>query len=233
MKKIELLRELQDLDSALDSARESLEQKQARCGDDSDLIPFREELELARRQLHALQVKGKELDHQLEKETAKRKVEEKKLYDGSVKNPKELASLAHEVELQKARISELETETLLNMDAVESIGAAMERARQSLSEKEQAWKAEQAVLEAECAALVDEVERLAAARDRVASQIDPAALRNYEMIRRTRGGLAVVPIEQRACKGCRISLSSSEVQRARSSPEPITCQSCGRILYLP
>jgi predicted nucleic acid-binding Zn-ribbon protein len=77
------------------------------------------------------------------------------------------------------------------------------------------------------------VERLAAARQRVADQIDPATLRNYEMIRRTRGGLAVVPIEQRACKGCRISLSSAEVQRARSSPEPITCQSCGRILYLP
>ena len=233
MKKIELLRELQDLDSALDRARGSLEEKQARCGDEAELIPYRESMESARRQLHDLQVKGKELDHRLETETAKRRAEEKKLYDGSVKNPKELAGLAHEVELHKEQISDLETQVLLNMDALESASAALERAQRSLVEKERAWKEAQAALEVECAALAAEVERLAAARQRVADQIDPATLRNYEMIRRTRGGLAVVPIEQRACKGCRISLSSAEVQRARSSPEPITCQSCGRILYLP
>ncbi|MCL4370620.1 MAG: C4-type zinc ribbon domain-containing protein [Chloroflexi bacterium] len=233
MKKTELLRELQDLDSALDRARESLEEKAARCGDDSELVPFREAMESARRQLHTLQVKGKELDHQLETETVKRKAEEKKLYGGSVKSPKELASLAREVELRKEQIGELETQALLNMDALEGASAAQQGAQRSLAEKEQAWKAEQATLEAECASLNAEVERLAAARNRVAGQIDPATLRNYDMIRRTRGGLAVVPIEQRACKGCRISLSSSEVQRARTSPEPISCQSCGRILYLP
>lgn len=233
MKKIELLRELQDLDSALDHARGELEEKQQRCGDESDLLPLRETLESARGELHTLQTRAKELDHQLDKETAKRKSEEKKLYDGSVKNPKELAGLAHEVELQKEQISELETQALMNMDALEAASIAVAAAQRTLAEREKAWKDEQAVLEAECATLTADVERLSAARSKLTAQIDPVTLRNYEMIRRTRGGIAVVPIEQRACKGCRISLSSSEVQRARSSPEPITCQSCGRILYLP
>jgi predicted nucleic acid-binding Zn-ribbon protein len=40
-----------------------------------------------------------------------------------------------------------------------------------------------------------------------------------------------VVVEQRACKGCRINLSSSEVQRARSSSDLVFCQSCGRILF--
>ncbi len=233
MKKIELLRELQEVDSALDRARESLEEKRTRCGDDSGLVPFREALDSVRRQLHSLQVKGKELDHELEKQSSKLKTEEKKLYDGSVKNPKELGSLAHEVDLQKEQISQLETQALLNMDALESATAVEETARRALDEREQAWKAEQAVLEAECATLSAEVERLASARTQVAAQIDAATLRSYDMIRRTRGGVAVVAIEQRACQGCRISLSSAEVQRARTNPEPITCQSCGRILYLP
>ncbi len=233
MKKIELLRELQGLDSALDRVREGLEKDLARCGDESELVPLRDTLASARQQLHALQVKGKELDHELEQENSKRKVEEKKLYDGSVKNPKELGSLAHGVELQKARISDLETQALLNMDAVEAALAAVESDQRSLVEAEQMWKVEQTALEAECAAMKSEAERLAVARDRVVAQMDPSTLRNYESIRRTRGGLAVVPIEQRACGGCRISLSSAEVQRARTSPEPINCQSCGRILYLP
>ncbi|MHB0867886.1 MAG: zinc ribbon domain-containing protein [Chloroflexota bacterium] len=233
MKKTELLRELQDLDSALDRAREGLEQRRVRCGDDSELVPLRQESESARQQLRSLQAMGRELDFELEAQTFKRKAEEKKLYGGSVKNPKELASLAHELDLQKEQISQLETRALLNMDAVESAAIAEERAREALEGKERDWKAEQAVLEAECAALSAEAEQLAADRSRLASQIDPSTLRNYELIRRTRGGVAVVPIEQRSCQGCRISLSSSEVQRARTSPEPITCQSCGRILYLP
>ncbi|MGE5618634.1 MAG: zinc ribbon domain-containing protein [Sphingomonadaceae bacterium] len=233
MRKIELLREMQELDSALDRAREGLEQRRARCGDDSALVPLRQELESARQRLHSLQARGRELDSELESQMAKRKAEEKKLYDGSVKNPKELASLALDVERQKAQISQLETQALLNMDAVEAAVSAEERARTALEDAERAWKAEQAALEAECASLSSEVERLTSDRNRVAAQLDPATLRNYEAIRRTRGGIAVVAIEQRSCRGCRISLSSSEVQRARTSPEPITCQSCGRILYLP
>lgn len=233
MRKIDLLRELQELDSALDRAKERLEASQARLGDESELVPLRERLEMARRELRSLQTKGRDLDLRLEKETAKRKADEKKLYGGSIKNPKELANLAQDVEQQRERISRLEDQALMNMDAMESAAAVVQEAEKVLAERERAWKAEQAALETECSALAVEVESLTADRGRVAGQLDASTLRTYESLRRSRGGLAVVAVEQRACRGCRISLSSSEVQRARSSPEPITCQSCGRILYVP
>jgi len=233
VRKIELLRELQDIDTALDRARGELEEKRARCGDESDLVPLRVAVASARRRLHELEVKAKELDDWLEMETSKRKAEERKLYDGSVKNPKELTDLSQKLELHKAQISEMETKALLNMEALEATSAELEEAERILRQREIQWTQEQATLEQECATLAAEVERLNADRERVAGQLDPATLRSYETIRRARGGLAVVPVEQRACKGCRISLSSSEFQRARSSQELVTCQSCGRILYLP
>ncbi|HEX2924530.1 MAG TPA: C4-type zinc ribbon domain-containing protein [Chloroflexota bacterium] len=232
MKKIELLRELQEVDSALDRAREGLEQRRARCGDDAELVPLRESQESTKQQLHVLQSRGKELDHELEKQSGKLKVQEKKLYDGSVKNPKELSDLSKDAANQKAAVSQLETQVLENMDAVEVASLEVQRAGAALDEKEKAWRADQGVLEQECAALESEIERLNGKRSALVPQIDPPTLRLYESIRRTRGGLAVVPIEQRTCRGCRISLSSSEIQRARTSVEPITCQSCGRILYL-
>ena len=233
MRKIDLLRELQELDSALDRARERLEQGRAMLGDESELVALRQRLESARRELRALQTKGRDLELRLEKEITKRKADEKKLYDGSIKNPKELTGLARDVELQRERVSHLEDEVLMNMDAVESAAAVVDGAEKALAERERAWMAEQEALKAECDSLETEVESLGVSRSRVAALLDAATLRGYDSLRRARGGLAVVAVEQRACQGCRISLSSAEVQRARSSPEPITCQSCGRFLYVP
>ena len=233
MKKIELLRELQEMDSALDRVRDGLEQRRPRCGDDSELIPLRDSLVPARQQLHDLQTQGKELDQELERQAGKLKTEEKKLYSGSVKNPKELSDLAKVTTHQKATVSQLETQVLENMDAVELASSVVREAERALAEKEKEWKSEQADLEAECSALSAEIEELSASRAALVVQIDAATIRGYESIRRMRGGLAVVPIEQRNCRGCRIGLSSSEMQKARTSPEPINCSSCGRILYLP
>ncbi|MGI5835497.1 MAG: zinc ribbon domain-containing protein [Chloroflexota bacterium] len=233
MKKIDLLRELQELDTALDRAREKIDASKASFGDESELIPLRERLESTRKELRALQTKGMDLDLKLEKEVAKRKADEKKLYDGSIKNPKELGSLAQDVEAQKERISRLEDQVLMNMDALESTSLLLKEAEKQLAEKEQRWRAEQAALDAEIKLLSAEIEQLNSNRARVVEQIDRSTLRTYESLRRSRGGLAVVPVEQRACRGCRINLSSSEVQRARSSSEPVFCQSCGRFLYVP
>lgn len=233
MKKIDLLRELQELDIALDRAREKLGVSKARLGDESELIPIREKLDVARRELRTLQTKGMDLDLKLEKEVAKRKADEKKLYDGSIKNPKELGSLAHDVEMQRERISRLEDQVLMNMDALENASTVVKETEKLLAEVEQRWKSEQTALETEIGQLTAEIERLDSDRTRVAERLDTSTIKTYETLRRARGGIAVAAVEQRVCRGCRINLSSSEMQRARSSPEPVFCQSCGRFLYVP
>jgi uncharacterized protein len=233
VKKIDLLRDLQESDSALDQVRRDLEECRTRLGDDSELVPLREEMEAARQQLKTLQSNGKDLDFEIESRNAKRKADEKKLYDGSIKNPKELGSLSHEVEMEKQQIGILEDKSLLNMEALEAASSAETAAASLLAAKEQEWRTEQASLETRYASLVAKESDLSARRQQTASQVDDATLRNYDRTRRMRDGIAVVPIERGACQGCRVSLSSIVVQRARSSNEPVTCQSCGRILYLP
>ena len=233
VKKIDLLRDLQEIDTELDGVRQRLEQCRARLGDDSELIPLRDAMEESERRLKSLQDAGSRMDRELEERTARVKAGEKKLYGGTVKSPKDLSSLAEEVAHERERMSQLEDRILANMDAVDAATGAADAARSAYAEREMAWKAQQATLEAECRNLSGQEEELERRRGEAASRIDPATLRTYESIRRARGGLAVVPIEQRTCKGCRISLSSSEVQRARSSPDLVFCQSCGRILYVP
>ncbi len=232
MKKIDLLRDLQEIDSTLDQVRRELEDCRARLGDESEVVPLREGLDVARRELQALQSKGRDLDTEIEDRRTKMKSQEKKLYDGSIRNPKELDSLSKEVEIEKAQISKLEDQALANMDALDSATAVEARSAREFGSKEQEWRSEQADLESRCGVLVGQEADLSAKRREAVSRIDPQTLRTYESVRRMRG-VAVAAVERGACQGCRISLSSSVIQRARSSPDLVPCQSCGRFLYVP
>jgi uncharacterized protein len=232
VKKTEILFQLQEVDSALDRAALQLSQCRARLGDESELVPLRFDLESARKRLKALQSDNRDLELRLDRDIAKLKADEKKLYGGTIKSPKDLSSLAQEVEMERRRVGQLEEQVLVNMDAIETASRAADLATRTYVERERAWAAEQSSLHEECASLQRQVDALTARRAQIVAQVDRTTLRIYEGLRRTRAGLAVAVVEQRACKGCRINLSSSEVQRARSSPDPIYCQSCGRILYL-
>jgi predicted nucleic acid-binding Zn-ribbon protein len=233
VKKIDLLRDLQSLDSALDQVRQDLEQGRVRLGDDSELVPLREELETVRKQLKGIKSKGRDLDDEIETRTIKRQADEKKLYGGTVKNPKDLGSLAHEVDMEKQQISKLEDQSLVNMESLEAASSAEAAAKDQLDARDREWQSEQASLESRCAELASQETDFTTRRQQIASQLDEVTIKNYDRTRRMRGGVAVVPIQRGACQGCRVSLSSIVVQRARSSSDLVTCQSCGRILYLP
>ena len=54
----------------------------------------------------------------------------------------------------------------------------------------------------------------------------------YESLLKTRDGSAVAKVERGMCQGCRLTLPTLELQRARSSEGIARCGSCGRILYV-
>ena len=79
--------------------------------------------------------------------------------------------------------------------------------------------------------LKGELSELQRKRQLLSGEIDPQAVEFYEKLREQKGQ-TVAKVEQGICRGCRISLSSSELQRARSG-NLVQCSSCGRILFLP
>ena len=70
------------------------------------------------------------------------------------------------------------------------------------------------------------------ARANMAPQIPPVVLSIYETLLKSRGGQAVARVERAACQGCRITLPTMDVQRAKNADELVHCNSCGRILYV-
>jgi hypothetical protein len=62
------------------------------------------------------------------------------------------------------------------------------------------------------------------------TKIDHQAAEFYYELKKQRGQ-AVAKVEQGLCRGCRISLPTAELQRARSG-NLVQCSSCGRLLFL-
>lgn len=228
---IDQLRDLQTTDSALDQRRERLARVRELLADRSAVEQAqaeRDAAEVARRR-----AEGEQLDLELEVANLRAKIaaNQKKLYSGKG-SPKELQSLQAEIEQDERLVSDREDRLLAAYDATAAATAARDAAQQRLEEVTRRWQAEHDALEQEAAALTTELARLTAERQARAAALDPQALRTYEHLRRTKGGLAVAAIRQRACQGCRVTLPANVELRARAGRELVTCQNCGRILYV-
>ena len=231
MRKVDALRELQEVDSALDQVRARLERIAAQWGKRQAVDAAAMARDAAVATLHHRQADQRDLELEIEKLNGKLKADSDKLYSGRVHNPRELEDLSKEVEQDRRQISEREDRLIEVFEHVEAAQAAADQATAAFTKTEEAWKRAQDEMAVARRELQAEGNRLTARRNQVVAQADAASLRLYESLRRSKGGLAVVAVQQRSCQGCRIALPSSEEQKARTSTDLVTCSSCGRILY--
>jgi predicted nucleic acid-binding Zn-ribbon protein len=228
----DLLRQLQAADSAIDAARTRLATVHATLTDRSEYEAARSEHTSrteARRRAEAEQ-----RDLELEAATLRQQSSdvEQRLYGGTVRNAHEVQDLNKHSGQLKHQIAAGEDRLLQALDATEQATRAHVEAEQRLRTVVAERRQTEASLLEERKGLVKTIEEQQAERDRLRGQIDAAALKNYDGLRRRLGGLAVAAVTQRTCQGCRVSLIAAVEQRLRQGNEVVHCQSCGRILYL-
>lgn len=135
-------------------------------------------------------------------------------------------------ELQFAtRVEELEGDTLPLMERLEGLQnevAALESEMAELQPRLDALSAEE---EARLNALEREVEHLRRLRDALAGEIDPALLKQYEQVRRSRRGVGLaLVVDGQRCGGCNVLLPIHILQKVKRGGVT-RCPSCGRILW--
>ena len=162
--------------------------------------------------------------------TGKIKTANEQLYGGRVTNSKELSNLQHELNTLKGLNDQLETKELEIMEQVEAAEKSVATVTADYQKLEAEWQQEQQQLAADIVFLQKTLTELIAKRQVVTPQIDSSALSLYERIRPQKKQ-AVAKVEQGICRACRISVSASTLQKARSG-QPVQCGSCGRILFV-
>jgi predicted nucleic acid-binding Zn-ribbon protein len=233
MTKLSDLYGLQETDLEIDGRRAALVEIEGLIGDTEELQSARVEVEGSQEVAQEIRKKVRAAERQVEDMTAKIEPIEKKLYGGSIRNPKELSDLQEDVRSLQARKRQLEDQLLEAMSELEDVEGTLTAARDALSALDASWQAEQARLLREQATLTAELAALEERRREQAQLIDRASLTLYDALRAAHQGRAVAKVERGMCQGCRISLPMTLLQKARSGGEALVqCSSCERILYV-
>jgi predicted nucleic acid-binding Zn-ribbon protein len=222
---------LQEIDSALDMRRASLDDARARIGESEDVVALRarvEELRAASRRAQAAQK-----DVELEADDLKSKIApaEEKLYSGSIRNPRELSDLQADIAQLKQHLSAVEDRDLEALSVLEQADAELRAATAELEAQETAWREEQAELAERSDRLAGEIAIYERQRAEAAAEIEQELLKTYDHVRRAHQGRGVARLDRNLCLGCRISLPVSIVNRARAGQVVVQCPNCERILY--
>lgn len=175
----------------------------------------------------------KRLEDEIDSIVAKLKVEDLRLYGGTVTNPRELAAMQGEIEALRRRQSSLEDEDLEVMEARDTAegqlrGLEDEAATLDASITDATGRKGVAV-----AGIDEELEEARAERLVWVPRFEPGLLGLYDRLRgEMLDHVAAASLVDGSCQGCHMRLPSQEYERVRDSTGLIRCDECGRILVV-
>jgi predicted nucleic acid-binding Zn-ribbon protein len=221
---------LQEIDLRRDARRAFIADIESRLGESEEVLEAREAIEDSEAALQRLQRRQRESEAEVEDLDAKIQPLEARLYDGSVRNPKELTDMQKELALLKQRRAQLDDQALKLIESVEAAGRQLDQSRQELNRLESEWKAGQEHLLADKEKAETEYSQLNDQRAHYAEGMDRSALGLYENLRLNKQGRGVARVERGICQGCRVTLPTHLNQRLRTGTVLVQCPRCERIL---
>jgi len=230
MSVVKQLYQLQEVELEIESNEQALAQIARQLGESQAVVRARTKLKLEQQHLEELRRQQHAAEWEIEDLVSKLTTAEGKLYSGRIKKPKELTNLQHEVDGLRVRRDQLEDKALAIMDRVELSTTSVDTLSNELKTLEAEWHSQQQQLSTNMEQLKTILSDLKHKRQLLSVKIDPQAIELYQELKKQRRQ-AVARVEQGICRGCRISLPTTELQRARGD-SLVQCSSCGRILFL-
>jgi predicted nucleic acid-binding Zn-ribbon protein len=232
---MERLLELQDLDLAIDrleSRRRDLEgeeevrQARGRADEAEERLG---ELKLALdsvvREQTRLETEADSLDQKME-------AEQRRLYDGSVANPKELQAIQNEVANLRSRKTRVEDDVLAQMERREEMEGRLPALEDELAEVRDRLREIESTAERDRAEVSRGLGERRAERDALTPALDEELLELYEDLRSAKKGVGAARLVDGVCQGCHQKLSAMELDRIRRTEGIRRCEYCRRILIL-
>jgi len=145
---------------------------------------------------------------------------------------REYAAFQHEILGLKADRSRAEDDILKMYDRIESQQNEIKQVGQRAAEAEKAAQERRKSVEAGIADAEARIEALKKERAAFTQALSPAFLEPYERLRKKGAGRAMAACRNYVCMGCRMSLTANTISLLMMGDKLITCQSCGRILFM-
>lgn len=150
-----------------------------------------------------------------------------------IKTNKEYQAHLAEIEAAKREKGNLEEALLVLMDQVDQSKKEMDLKQKSVAEEEARFQQERQRMETEMVTAEETLKQLEQEGKAVTAKIEERLLREYQQLRTTRKGLAVVAVKDGACLGCQLALPPQLFADVRKNEKILTCSHCHRFLYWP
>jgi len=223
-----VLTALQTLDHDIEVCRQRIRALQAELADERALTTARARAQTAHAERAAAEAAVRDGEAALERLDRTIEMLSTRLYDGSIHNAKEAASVEDELRHRRDERNATEDRALAAMEQVEATQATDTAACTALTAAEEARATRVPRAKAEGREATTRLKAMQEQRMALASAAPPAVLARYERVRTTMRP-AVVALNHGNCGGCGVTVSTA-LQQKVAADDLVQCINCGRLL---
>ncbi len=186
--------------------------------------------------------KRKESDQiELDLKSSEEKVDDLRGVLNTAKTNKEYAAILTQINTLKADNAKLEEDALKIMQTVDTLKVQAEQIKTQLETEQQKLEEANKINATEITRLESMIDELTDKRTEATQKIPPEQLILFERIAKNQQGDAMAAMEVHGtkppysyvCGGCFMGLNAEHANALKTKDEIRTCDTCGRILYLP
>ena len=186
-------------------------------------------LSIAKEEIDALQKNRKAIESEVQGENDHMAKAKTKL--PAVKTNKEYTAILSEVDAIKKKVEGLEDKELEIMEVLEEKQKGLPAIEKKCKEEDVHFQEYKTKKADELDRVTKEMNPLLAKRETVKSQIDKVIFQRYEKVAKSRGGTAVVSLQENICQGCFQQILPQMVINVKVGESIHQCSSCLCFLY--
>jgi uncharacterized protein len=145
----------------------------------------------------------------------------------------EFQAMGHEIERYENEIKKIEDEELELMVQADKLKAEFGEEEKKAAQTKESVSRQLVDLEEKSKTLETRLQELMKERADLATKIDEDLLERFNRLFESKGDAAIVALEHNVCTGCHMKVTTATVMHAKAGKEIVSCEQCGRILYVP
>lgn len=232
VKQIDTFLELQKIDGILDkeeNKKETLPLNMVKIK--KEIKEVTNKLKSKSEEFKNLKVKMKRVELDLKEKINKIEKHQEDLFGGKISDIKELKQLQKLVAKYKEEKNGIEEDLLVLMEEAENFNKIIISLGEDLKKKEEKYKkckeeTSEIILET-----IKEINSLNDKRKALIGEIeDIRFFKQYELLRKDKGGNVILEIDNTICPGCYLDLPSDVIYHLKRDQSMVICPNCSRIL---
>jgi predicted nucleic acid-binding Zn-ribbon protein len=221
---------LQALDAEIDSSKRRIAALKAELADDTALSRARKAAEGSRTEFERCRKALADGEARLSELGATIGRLERRLFDGTIHNVREAASVEEELGFRRREREQLEEVVLREMERLDELQPSVDRAETALADLERQRTQRVSTIKAEGRAATERLNQLQGQRNALASSAPASILTRYEQLHH---GVppAVVQLNGGNCGACGVTIPTATRQKV-ASDDLVQCPNCRRIIVM-